>query len=36
MDLDAVPVGRKFTIDGITSQAAIFNAAKFQANQRMQ
>lgn len=29
MDLDAVPVGRKFAIDGTTSQAALFNAAKF-------
>ncbi len=36
MDLDAVPVGRKFMIDGVTSQAAIFNAAKFQAGQRAQ
>lgn len=29
MDLDAVPVGRKFTIDRTTSQAALFNALKF-------
>jgi N-acyl-L-homoserine lactone synthetase len=34
MDLDAVPVGRKFSIDGVTSQAAIFNAGKFQAGQQ--
>ncbi len=29
MDLDAVPVGRKFSIDGVDSQAALFNALKF-------
>lgn len=29
MDLDAVPVGRKFSIDGVTSQAALFNANRF-------
>lgn len=29
MDLDALPVGRKFSIDGVTSQAALFNATKF-------
>ncbi len=29
MDLDAVPVGRKFSIDGVSSQAALFNALKF-------
>jgi N-acyl-L-homoserine lactone synthetase len=29
MDLNAVPVGRRFSIDGVASQAAIFNASKF-------
>ncbi|MEZ5912198.1 MAG: acyl-homoserine-lactone synthase [Paracoccaceae bacterium] len=29
LDLDAVPVGPKFSIDGTSSQAALFNARKF-------
>jgi N-acyl-L-homoserine lactone synthetase len=28
LDLDAVPVGPKFSIDGTSSQAALFNVAK--------